>query len=178
MKKKLLLLALVSFAFLNSCMEQEYTGCPVPYPLHLGVHEIYNTWAFVGFRNKETGILDYPPCELYINDGVKVTLGRIKITFTDEPSLLEEWGEFERFLGSGPVNIFFGHFKLQESNQIISSGGMGFTEIGSVHRSVSDYESRLFSALIGMTEYKIIQNRLSITYGDGSEEMWWILMDN
>jgi hypothetical protein len=178
MKKELLLIALISLTFLNSCMENEHTGCPVPFSIQLGSHDIYNTWGLVGFRDMASGRLDYPPCELYINDGGKVTLGRIRVTFTNEPSLLEEWEGFERFSGAGPVNSFFGHFKLQEKNQIISSERIGTTLIGSVHRSVSDYESRLYGALIGMTDYKIIQNRLSITYGDGSEEMWWILLDN
>lgn len=174
--KRALLIILI-LACTSSCMEIDTTGCPVPYTIKSGNNEIYNTWGLVAFRNKSSGNLDYPPCELYINEEGKVELGRIRITFTQEPTVQEDTEDFLGFFGAGPVNAFFGDYKISDAGNIESSGRIGTTLIGSVHSAVSDYESRLYAAFSQMTNYSIRNNILRITFGEGNEEMVWVLLD-
>jgi len=171
------LLIIILIVSTNSCMDIETTGCPVPYSIKSGNHEIYNTWGLVGFRNKSSGNLDYPPCELYINEGGIATLGRIRITFTQEPSLQEDAEGFLRFFGSGPVNSFFGEYNLSDNGTIVSTGRIGTTMMASVHPSVNEYESRLYAALAQLSQYSIRNNVLRITFGEGREEMVWVLLN-
>ncbi|SHM98417.1 META domain-containing protein [Cyclobacterium lianum] len=169
--------ALVTLTFLilsGACIEGENAGCPVPYYIQPGNHEIYNTWAFVGFRHKTLRWIDYPPCELYINDEGKVTPGRIRITFTEEASRNEELPDYQIFSGAGPVNGFSGDFQLS-GNTIQSGGRIVTTFIASIHANVNDYESKLYGALMQMTHFNIDKNQLLITFGEGEKEMLWVL---
>jgi len=161
----------------SSCMNIETTGCAVPYKTKFGINEIHNTWGLVAFRNKISGNMDYPPCELYINEGGKVELGRIRITFTKDPSLQEDTEGFYLFSGKGPVNTFFGAYKIQGGGTIESIERIQTTLKGSVHRSVGDYETRLYASLLQVSQYRIKNNILSITFGDGKEEMVWVLLN-
>lgn len=170
-------LIVLLFACFSSCMEIETTGCSVPYNIKSGNNEIYNTWGLVAFRNKSSGNLDYPPCELYINEGGQVELGRIRITFTTEPSLQEDAEGFLRFFGAGPVNSFFGEYKLSDNRSIESTSRIGTTLMASVYPSVMEYESRLYAALSQLSQYHIRNNVLRITFGEGKEEMVWVLLD-
>jgi len=157
-------------------MDIETTGCPVPYSIKSGNNDIFNTWGFVGFRNKSSNSFDYPPCELYINEGGIVELGRIRITYTKEPSLQEDAEGFLRFFGAGPVNSFFGEYKLSINRSIVSTDRIGTTMMASVYPSVINYESRLYTALTQIAQYNIRNNVLSITFGEGKEEMVWVLL--
>jgi len=158
-------------------MDIETTGCPVPYSIKSGNHEIYNTWGLVAFRNRSSGNLDYPPCELYINEGGIVELGRIRITFTQEPSLQEDAEGFLRLFGAGPVNSFFGEYKLLDNVTIESTSRIGTTMMASVHPSVNDYEAKLYTALRQISHYNIRNNILSITFAEGRYEMVWVLLN-
>lgn len=158
-------------------MEIDHVGCPVPYPIRPGTHDIYTTWAFVGFRNNELRMMEFPPCELYINDGGRASLGRITITFTEEASQREEFDDFQTFSGRGPVNSFFGDFRISDS-ATIESGRIGSTLIASVHDTVNEYEAKFYTALLEMTHYSLRHNKLVITFGEGKEEMVWVLMEN
>lgn len=177
MKNRTALIILTFLMLSGACMESEKGGCPVPYSIQSGNHEINNSWAFVGFRHKTLRWIDYPPCELYINDEGRSTLGRIRITFTEEASWNEELEDFQIFSGAGPVNGFSGSFQL--SGNTIKSGGRLFTTLkGSVHAKVNEYEAKLYAALGQMTHFDIVKNQLLITFGEGEKEMLWVLMEN
>lgn len=176
MKIKTALIILTFLILSGACMEDENPGCPVPYSIQSGNHEIYNSWAFVGFRHKTLRWTDYPPCELYINDEGRVTPGRIRITFTEEASRDEELVDYQIFSGAGPVNGFSGDFQLS-GNTIQSGGRIATTFIASIHANVNEYESKIYSALIQMTHFKIVKNQLLITYGEGEKEMLWVLAE-
>jgi len=177
MKNLRTLLIILIFSCTTSCMDIETSGCPVPYSIKSGNNEIFNTWGLVAFRNKSSGNMDYPPCELYINEGGIVELGRIRITFTQDHSLQEDAEGFFRFIGAGAVNRFFGEYKLSANRTIESTGRLGTTLMASVHPSVNDFEARLYTALRQISHYNIRNNVLSITYAEGKEEMIWVLIN-
>lgn len=165
------LLFSLCFIGLFSCTDSSLnSGCPISYSVNQANLDLNNSWRFIGFRTKGQGSLAFPPCEMYggsPNDtdsrAMLLSFTRVNSTHTTERGL-------QLFTATGPVNSLEGAYRIEGEGQLFTSKRIGSSRI-SVQPPLSTYEARFSDALSSMTSYKIEENLLTITFGDGTQEM-------
>lgn len=164
---------LMASIVLNACQPEEFSGCPLSYSVKAGNYNLVNSWAFIGFRSKGSGNIDYPPCDTYRNG--PTTLGRVRLDFSENPSSIEN-GFFE-FSGVSVINGFGGSYRNLGEGRLEALNQM-FTTFIAGNEVLSHYENRYLHALRNMESYKIQNNMLTIAFDGAQEEMIFVLIES
>ncbi|WP_106131737.1 META domain-containing protein [Mongoliibacter ruber] len=170
--RRIFLLSL-AIILMNACNTDEFEGCPLSYTVKTGDFDLTNSWAFVGFRTKGAGGIDFPPCDTYA--GAAVTLGKVNLTFTQNPSSQEN-GFFE-FAGASVVNSFTGSYRTFGNGRIEALNRLAITLIAG-NEVLSNYENRYLQGLRNMESYRIQNNMLMIAFNGDLEEMIFVLIES
>jgi hypothetical protein len=145
-----LFLFLVLVTFLLSCEEDPANPYVViPYEVAEVKTDLFRSWGFLYFTDRIRNRHDHPPADL-VRFSSEALFGRIRVSFTKDPSTLSNDAGMWAFYGAGPVNGFGGAYQVdQETSKIWSNGRIGSTYKGS-NKPMMDFESRYFSALRSM----------------------------
>lgn len=167
--KNLLILFCLALG-LNACAPEGEPGCPVVYEVKKTNVGIQNSWRLIGFRTKGSGFIEYPPCEAYQSHGNNVDNLLILLNLTENQT---GDGDFE-LTGNGISNSIGGRYRLGQNQTIATVGNLLISEVGGSAINMA-YENRYFQAIALMKSYGIANNILTLEFGEGNEEMIFVL---
>lgn len=159
------------FAALFSCADPSMnSGCPISYSVNKANLDLNNSWRFIGFRTKGQGGLAFPPCEMYGGSPNDTDSRIMLLSFTRINSTHSNERGLQLFTATGPVNSLEGAYRIEGTGDLFTSRRIGSSMVAA-QPPLSTYENKFSTALSTMTSYKIEENLLTITFGDGTEEM-------
>lgn len=165
------------FAGLFSCTDPSMnSGCPISYTVNKASLDLNNSWRFIGFRTKGQGSLAFPPCEMYGGSPNDTDSRMMLLSFTKVNSTHSGERGMHLYTATGPVNSLEGAYRIEGTGELFTSRRIGSSRVAT-QEPLSTYENKFSGALTSMTSYKIEENLLSITFGDGTEEMLLIWHD-
>ncbi len=159
------------FVGLVSCTDPSmHSGCPISYSVNQANLDLNNTWRFIGFRTVGQSSIAYPPCELYGGSPNDTDSRAMLLSFTRINSTHNAERGMQLFTATGPVNSLEGAYRIEGTSEIFTSKRIGSSMVAA-QPPLSTYETKFASALSTMTGFKIEENLLTISFGDGTEQM-------